>query len=153
MLEKGQIAPDFSFKHVSGKEIKLSDLKGKKIILYFYPKDNTSGCTKEACNFRDNYEYLTKLGFEVIGVSPDDETSHNKFREKYNLNFTLVPDPEKKIINLYGVWGNKVRCGKESEGLLRTTFIIDENGIIQQVIKNVDTANSTQQILDILKIK
>jgi peroxiredoxin Q/BCP len=131
MLEKGQIAPDFSFKHVSGKEIKLSDLKGKKIILYFYPKDNTSGCTKEACNFRDNYEYLTKLGFEVIGVSPDDETSHNKFREKYNLNFTLVPDPEKKIINLYGVWGNKVRCGKESEGLLRTTFIIDENGIIQ----------------------
>ena len=109
--------------------------------------------TKEACNFRDNYEYLTKLGFEVIGVSPDDETSHNKFREKYNLNFTLVPDPEKKIINLYGVWGNKVRCGKESEGLLRTTFIIDENGIIQQVIKNVDTANSTQQILDILKIK
>lgn len=153
MLDKGQKAPDFSFMHISGKEMKLSDMKGKKVILYFYPKDNTSGCTKEACNFRDNYEYLTKLGFEVIGVSPDNEKSHNNFREKHNLNFTLVPDPDKKIINLYGVWDKKIRCGKETEGLLRTTFIIDENGIIQEVIKNVDTANSTQQLLDILKIK
>ncbi|HXK91583.1 MAG TPA: thioredoxin-dependent thiol peroxidase [Bacteroidales bacterium] len=153
MLDKGQKAPDFSFIHISGKEMKLSDMKGKKVILYFYPKDNTSGCTKEACNFRDNYEYLTKLGFEVIGVSPDNEKSHNNFREKYNLNFTLVPDPDKKIINQYGVWDKKIRCGKETEGLLRTTFVIDENSIIQEVIKNVDTANSTQQLLDILKIK
>ena len=153
MLKPGDKAPAFTLISDEGKKVSLKDLKGKKVILYFYPKDNTSGCTKEACNFRDNYEYLTKLGFEVIGVSPDNEKSHNNFREKYNLNFTLVPDPDKKIINVYGVWDKKIRCGKETEGLLRTTFVIDENGIIQEVIKNVDTANSTQQLLDILKIK
>jgi peroxiredoxin Q/BCP len=146
-LSVGDTAPDFSFIK-DGKEIFLSDLRGKKVILYFYPKDDTPGCTKEACNLRDNYSELKRKGYEVIGVSKDDEKSHGKFKSKYNLPFTLVADTEKKIITDYGVWGKKTFMGKTFEGIIRTTFVIDENGKIEKIIDKVDTENHTEQIIN-----
>jgi thioredoxin-dependent peroxiredoxin len=152
-LKVGDTAPDFTAKNQDGKEIRLSDFKGKKVILYFYPKDDTPGCTAEACNLRDNYEDLTKKGFEVIGVSPDGEQSHGKFITKYNLQFNLVADTSKTILKQYGAWGMKKNYGKEYEGVLRTTYIIDEKGKIEKVIEKVDTGNHTSQILTELNIK
>ncbi|MBI2967042.1 MAG: thioredoxin-dependent thiol peroxidase [Bacteroidetes bacterium] len=140
-------APDFTFTGSHGRQVTLSSLKGKKVILYFYPKDDTPGCTAEACNLRDNYSALKMQGFEVLGVSTDNSRSHEKFTGKYNLPFTLVPDPDKTIVNSYGVWGKKKFMGREYMGTLRTTFIIDENGIIEKVIDTVDTKNHTEQIL------
>ncbi|MBN1598719.1 MAG: thioredoxin-dependent thiol peroxidase [Bacteroidales bacterium] len=152
-LTKGNKAPDFKAKNQDGKEISLSNYSGKKVILYFYPKDDTPGCTSEACNLRDNYKNLISHGFEVIGVSPDNEKSHTKFAGKYNLQFNLVADTTKSIMKEYGAWGIKKMYGREYEGVLRTTYVIDEEGKIELVVKKVDTKNHSQQILGLLGIK
>ncbi|PLX20347.1 MAG: thioredoxin-dependent thiol peroxidase [Salinivirgaceae bacterium] len=146
-LEVGDKAPDFQAKDQNGNAISLSDFKGKKLILYFYPKDNTPGCTAEACNLNDNYSDLTSKGFEVVGVSPDSIESHQKFIAKYNLSFHLIADTDKEVINKYGVWGEKNMYGKKSMGLLRTTFVIDEEGKIVHIFKRVQTKDHTNQIL------
>lgn len=146
MLKKGNAAPDFSAVDQFGNTVSLSALKGKKVALYFYPKDDTPGCTKEACNLRDNHSELLSKGFVVIGVSPDNEKSHQKFSEKFSLPFSLLPDPEHTIIKAYGAWGKKSMYGKEYEGLLRTTFLIGEDGLIEHVIEKVQTADHTNQI-------
>ena len=122
-------------------------LKKKKIVLYFYPKDSTPGCTAEACDLRDNYAVLMKKGYNVIGVSADNENSHKKFIEKYNLPFPLIADTDKTIINAYGVWGRKKFMGKEFDGILRTTFIINESGVIEEIITKVETKNHSSQII------
>ena len=150
-LAEGMKAPDFSGKDQSGNAISLKDLQGRKVILYFYPKDNTPGCTTESCNLRDNYRELIKKGFEVIGVSADSEKSHQNFIDKYNLPFNLISDSGKVILKAYGAWGLKKLYGKEYEGILRKTFIIDEQGVILKIINKVDTKNHTNQILDALK--
>lgn len=146
-LKVGDTAPDFTAKNQDGKDIRLSDFKGQKVILYFYPKDDTPGCTAEACNLRDNYDALLKKGFHIIGVSPDPEASHTKFRTKYNLPFDLIADTSKAILKAYGAWGKKNMYGKEYEGVLRTTYVIDEKGKIEKVFTKVDTKNHTEQIL------
>lgn len=147
-LKPGDKAPQFSIKTRDGEMISLENFRGKKLILYFYPKDNTPGCTAEACNLRDNFHLLKKKGFEIIGVSPDSEASHKKFSSKYNLPFKLIPDTDKKILKDYGVWGEKKMFGKVKEGVHRTTFIIDEAGKIEKVFTKVNTKDHTQQILD-----
>lgn len=149
-FKPGDKAPDFTAKDQNGKEVSLSDYRGKKVILYFYPKDNTPGCTNESCNFRDNYSALANKGFEVIGVSADSEKSHQKFIDKYNLPFTLIADTEKEVINKYGVWGPKKFMGKSYNGINRKTFIINEEGIIDHVIEKVKTKEATEQVLEIL---
>ena len=131
--------------------LKQSDTKGKKIILYFYPKDNTPGCTAEACDLRDNYELLKSKGFVVIGVSPDSEKSHQNFADKFNLPFQLIADTGKELLEAFGVWGEKKMYGKSYMGVLRTTFVISENGIIEKVIDKVDTKNHAGQILEEMK--
>lgn len=151
LLEEGVKAPEFVGKDQNGDEIKLSDYKGKKVILYFYPKDNTPGCTAESCNLRDNYSELTSLGMEVIGVSPDNEKSHTNFISKFDLPFKLIADTEKEILKAYGAWGLKKMYGREYEGVLRTTYVINEEGLIQKVFKKVKTKDHTAQILDELK--
>ena len=150
-LAEGMKAPDFSGKDQSGNAISLKDLQGRKVILYFYPKDNTPGCTTESCNLRDNYRELIKKGFEVFGVSADSEKSHQNFIDKYNLPFNLISDSGKEILKAYGAWGLKKLYGKAYEGILRKTFIIDEQGVILKIINKVDTKNHTNQILDALK--
>ena len=149
-LKVGDKALNFKAKNQNGEELSLSDFKGKKVILYFYPKDNTPGCTTEACNFRDNYQSLLKDGFEVIGVSIDSEQSHQKFISKFELPFNLVSDEDKKIVESYGVWVEKNMYGKKYMGTARRTFIIDEKGTIQHIIKKVDNKNASQQIRDLL---
>jgi len=151
-LKEGDKAPAFEGKDQNGKTISLSDFLGKKVILYFYPKDDTPGCTLEACNLRDNHTELIKRGFEVLGVSPDSEKSHTRFAGKYNLPFPLIADTEKQILKEFGAWGEKKMYGKTSEGVLRTTFVINEEGIIEKVFSKVDTKNHTKQILDGLGI-
>ena len=146
-LKVGDTAPDFTAKNQDGKDIRLSDFRGEKVILYFYPKDDTPGCTAEACNLRDNYDTLMERGFHIIGVSPDPEVSHTKFRTKYNLQFDLIADTSKAILKAYGAWGMKNMYGKEYEGVLRTTYVIDEKGKIEKVFTKVDTKNHTEQIL------
>jgi peroxiredoxin Q/BCP len=147
VLQVGDKAPAFKAVDQDGHPISLSDFAGHKLVLYFYPKDDTPGCTAEACNLRDNYPALLKKGYKIIGVSADDQASHKKFIEKYVLPFPLIPDKEKKIINAYGVWGEKNLYGKVSMGILRTTFVISEEGIIEKVFTKVDTKNHTDQIL------
>lgn len=147
-LKAGDQAPEFVSLDDSGNKISLSDFRGKKIILYFYPKDDTPGCTLEACNLRDEYAELRKQGFVVIGVSPDGVASHAKFKNKYQLPFQLVADPEKNILNAYGVFGPKNMYGKEVMGVYRTTFVIDEQGKIERVIDKVKTQEHAQQILE-----
>jgi len=146
-LKKGDIAPDFKGVDQHGNTVSLKDFKGNKLILYFYPKDNTPGCTAEACNLRDNYDLWLSKGYKVVGVSPDSMASHQKFAEKHQLPFPLIADEEKKIIKAYGAWGPKKLYGREYEGLLRTTFIIDENGKIEEVFAKVKTKDHTNQIL------
>jgi peroxiredoxin Q/BCP len=146
MLQKGDKAPAFSGTDQNGNTVTLDSFKGKKVVLYFYPKDNTPGCTKEACNLRDNYQDLLDKGFEIVGVSPDNEKSHQNFATKFDLPFPLLPDPELEIIKAYGAWGEKNMYGKKYEGLLRTTFIINEEGEIDEVIKKVKTDDHTNQI-------
>jgi thioredoxin-dependent peroxiredoxin len=152
-LKVGDIAPDFTAKNQEGKDISLSGFKGEKVILYFYPKDDTPGCTAEACNLRDNYSELIKRGFEVIGVSPDNEKSHTKFKSKYKLPFNLVADAGKAILKSYGAWGLKSMYGKQYEGVLRTTYIIAEDGKIEKVLPKVDTKEHTRQILEEMGLK
>lgn len=146
-LTEGSPAPDFTSVDQSGNMISLSALKGKKIILYFYPADNTPTCTDEACNLRDNYDVLKEKGYLVIGVSPDTSTSHHKFIDKYKLPFPLIPDSDKVIVNKFGVWGPKKSFGKAYDGVIRTTFVIDENGIIEKIISKVDAKNHASQIV------
>lgn len=145
-LTAGMPAPPFEGTDQNGKTVKLSSFLGKKVVLYFYPKDDTPGCTAEACSLRDNYNELLKKGFIVLGVSPDSEKSHAKFAGKYNLPFPLIADPQKKILSAYGAYGEKLMYGKKVTGVIRTTFIIDEKGIIEKVIKKVDTKEHATQI-------
>lgn len=150
-LKIGDQAPEIRAKNQNGETISLSDYKGKKVVLYFYPKDNTPGCTTEACNFRDNYQSLLEKGFEVLGVSIDSEQSHQKFISKFELPFNLLADEDQKIVHDYGVWVEKNMYGKKYMGTARTTFIIDGNGKIEHIIKKVDNKNASQQILDLYK--
>ena len=150
-LKEGSKAPAFKSKDQNGNPISLNDFKGKKIILYFYPHDNTPTCTIQACNLRDNYATLLKEGFQVIGISIDDEKSHKKFETKFNLPFPLVADTDKTIVEKYGVWGLKKFMGREYVGINRTTFIIDESGKITNIIEKPDSKNHTQEIRDLLK--
>lgn len=149
-LKEGDKAPAFTGKDALGNSHQLSDYKGKKVVLYFYPKDDTPTCTKEACNFRDNYQSLLAKGFQVIGVSNDTEKSHAKFAKKYDLPFPLLADTDHTILNAYGVFGPKKFMGREYDGIHRTTFLIDEKGVIQKIITKVDSANASQQLLDSL---
>ena len=148
-LSVGQEAPKFAAENQKGELISLEDFKGSKVILYFYPKDNTPGCTAQACNLTENISALKKEGFIVLGVSPDGKKSHNKFIDKYNLQFDLLVDEDKKLCNAYGVWGSKKFMGREYDGVHRTTFIIDENGMIDQIINKVETKRHSQQILEL----
>jgi peroxiredoxin Q/BCP len=150
-LLEGQAAPDFTAADQDGNTVSLNQFKGKKVVLYFYPKDDTPGCTAEACDFRDNYQGLIAKGIVVLGVSVDDEKSHQKFATKHNLPFTLIADTDKKIVEAYGVWGEKNMYGKKYMGTNRKTFLIDEEGNISHIITKVDTKNSTAQVLELLK--
>lgn len=148
-LQIGDQAPEILGINQDGQEIKLSDYVGKKVVLYFYPKDNTSGCTAQACNLRDNYEELKQAGYEVIGVSTDSQKSHQGFIAKHNLPFNLIADTDKKLSTLFGTWGEKSMYGRKYMGMFRTTFIIDEKGVIEKMIspKQVKTKDHAAQIL------
>lgn len=146
-LTEGQKAPAFSGKDQNGKKISLSDFKGKKVILYFYPQDSTPTCTVQACNLRDNYALLIKEGFVVIGVSPDDENSHKKFEAKHNLPFPLIADTQNTIIEKYGVWGEKQMYGRKYMGLHRTTFVINEKGIISKIFLKPKSKQHAEEII------
>ena len=146
-LKVGDSAPDFSVNDQDGNPVKLSDFKGKKVVLYFYPKDNTPGCTAESCNLRDNYQVLQKAGYEVLGVSKDDEKSHQKFINKFELPFTLLADVEKDIHEKYGTWVEKSMYGRKYMGTARVTFLIDAEGKIEEIIEKVKTKDHTSQIL------
>ncbi len=150
MLNVGDLAPDFTAPNQAGTNVTLSSFKGKKVILYFYPKDDTPGCTAEACNLRDNYAELTKDGFVVLGVSSDDAKKHTKFIEKYQLPFELLADTEKVVHEAYGTWVEKSMYGRKYMGTDRVTFIINETGHIAAIIKKVDTKNHTAQIREVL---
>ncbi|AMM52542.1 thiol peroxidase [Rufibacter sp. DG15C] len=147
MLEVGNVAPDFEVKDQDGNLVKLSQFRGKKVALYFYPKDDTSGCTAQACDLRDNYQILLDKGYVVLGVSIDSEKSHQKFIQKYDLPFPLLADTEKEVVEKYGVWQEKSMYGRKYMGTMRYTFVIDEDGIIQDIIKKVDTKNHAAQLL------
>jgi len=150
-LKEGSAAPDFTGINQDGKTISLSGFRGKKLILYFYPKDDTPGCTAEACNLNDNYEYWISKGYEVVGISPDSESSHKKFASKYGLRFNIISDETKEIAQAYGVWGEKKNYGKTYMGILRTTVLIDENGTIRSILSKIDTKEHTKQFLTELK--
>ncbi len=147
MLEKGMKAPDFVLKNQDGQEVRLSDFIGKKVVLYFYPKDNTPGCTRQACAFSTAYAEYKQKGIVVLGVSKDSVESHRKFAEKYGLPFTLLSDPELVAIKAYDVWQEKVMCGKKRFGVVRTTFIIDEKGAIEKVMPKVKPDTNADEIL------
>lgn len=151
-LKVGDKAPSFEGLNQEEKKISLSDFSGKKLILYFYPKDNTPGCTAESCNLNENYDAWLEKGFEVVGVSPDSVKSHQKFQAKFDLKFNLIADTEKEILQAYGVWGEKSMYGKKYMGVLRTTFVIDEKGIIQEIFEKVETKDHTEQILKTINI-
>lgn len=148
-MKVGDKAPDLLGINEKGEEIRLSNYKGKKVVLYFYPKDSTPGCTAQACNLRDNYAELRQAGYEVIGVSVDSEKSHQKFIEKNSLPFTLIADTDKKLVETFGVWGEKKMCGRSYMGTFRTTFLINEEGTVERIItpKEVKTKEHTAQIL------
>ncbi|MBM6549978.1 thioredoxin-dependent thiol peroxidase [Marinomonas ostreistagni] len=146
-LTIGQPAPDFESKDQDGNPIKLSDFRGKKVILYFYPKDSTPGCTAQACNLRDHYQELTDAGYVVLGISPDSEKRHQNFIKKQELPFTLISDEDKSVHELYGTWQLKKFMGKEYMGTVRTTFIIDESGNLENIIEKVKTKEHAAQIL------
>ncbi|MCE7043425.1 thioredoxin-dependent thiol peroxidase [Dyadobacter sp. CY312] len=146
-LQVGDAAPKFAAKDQDGKEVKLSDFEGKKVILYFYPKDDTPGCTAQACNLRDNYDAILNKGYVVLGVSVDTEKSHVKFIKKFDLPFPLLADTDHAIVEAYGVWVEKSMYGRTYMGTARTTFVINEKGVIEEIIQKVDTKNHTDQIL------
>ena len=147
-LKEGDKAPDFKAEDQDGNEIKLSDYKGKKLVLFFYPKASTPGCTAEACNLNDNLDVLNNKGYEVLGVSADSKKRQQNFKKKYDFKYPLLADEDKSVINAYGVWGPKKFMGKEYEGIHRTTFLIDEEGKIEAVIKKVKTKAHAEQILE-----
>ena len=147
MLKPGDKMPCFEVADQNGNLVKSSDLLGRKTIVYFYPKDNTPGCTAEACNLRDNYAALTEAGYNVVGVSKDSVASHRKFTDKFDLPFTLLADTSTQMLQDFGAWGEKKMCGKTCVGTLRKTFIFNEEGILEKIIEKVDTKNHTEQIL------
>ncbi len=151
MPEVGKKAPDFSLIDQDGKKKSLKDFKGKKVILYFYPKDNTSGCTKEACNFRDDFPKFKKTDAIILGVSPDSVESHKKFASKYNLPFTLLSDEDKKVLKKYDVWKEKSMYGRKYMGVVRTTYVIDENGKIKNVFNKVKVDGHNSEVMEALK--
>jgi len=153
MLEAGTKAPDFTLTDDKGTVVSLSQFKGKKVVVYFYPKDNTPGCTTEACAFRDVYDAMLAKGAVVIGISADSESSHEKFKEKYNLPFFLLSDPEKKVIKEFGAWGEKKLYGNSFLGIIRSTFIIDEKGMISKVFPKVTPKDHAEEVLNALKMK
>jgi peroxiredoxin Q/BCP len=150
-LSAGMKAPEFTLVDENGAPQKLSDYRGKPLVLYFYPKDDTPGCTKEACSFRDDYDVYEKSGVVILGVSPDSPKQHTKFKKKYNLPFTLLADENHQVCGLYGAWGLKKLMGREYEGVLRTTFLIDAQGQIIKIFKNVRPEGHSAEILDALK--
>ena len=147
MLQIGDKMPEFRVVDEAGKEVTEKDMKGKKTVIYFYPKDSTPGCTAEACNIRDNYHAFLAQGYQVFGVSKDSAASHVKFKEKYNLPFPLLSDPGTEMLQAFGAWGVKKQYGKESMGTLRKTFVFDENAILVRIIEKVDTKNHSAQLL------
>lgn len=151
MPEVGKKAPDFKLSDQDGNKISLKDFKGKKVVLYFYPKDNTSGCTKEACNFRDDFPKFKKTDAVILGISPDSVSSHKKFAEKYNLPFTLLSDEGKEVVEEYGVWKEKSMYGKKYMGVERTTFIIDEEGKIKKIFNKVKVDGHNSEVIEALK--
>jgi thioredoxin-dependent peroxiredoxin len=150
-LQEGDKAPAFSAKNQDGKKVSLADFKGKKLVLYFYPEDGTPTCTIQACNLRDNYALLKKQGFEIVGVSPDDEKSHKKFEAKNSLPFVLVTDTDHTILNKFGVWGEKQMYGRKYMGVLRTTFVIDEKGIIKKIFLKPKSKQHAEEIINAWK--
>lgn len=152
LLKKGDVAPEFKGLNQNNETISLSDFKGKKLILYFYPKDNTPGCTAESCNLNENYDAWLEKGYEVIGVSPDSVESHKKFADKFGLTFNLIADAEKEILQAYGVWGEKNMYGKKYMGVIRTTYVINEEGVIEEVFEKVKTKDHTNQIIKALDL-
>lgn len=153
MLNVGDKAPDFTLRDKDGRTVSLSDFKGRKVVLYFYPKDNTPGCSRQACAFAGAYDIFSDNGVVVIGVSKDSEASHQKFAEKYELPFILLSDPEKEAIQAYGVWQEKKNYGKVSMGVVRSTFIIDEGGLIEKVMPKVKPDTNAEEIIDYLGLK
>ena len=155
MLKEGDRVPDFCLKGVDEKgeerEFCFSDFKGKKLVLYFYPKDNTPGCTQEACDFRDNLSVLKELGYTVVGISPDSVSSHKRFKEKYGLNFILLSDPDKKVAEMFGAYGEKRAYGKITKGIIRSTFLIDEEGRIIKEWRNVKAKGHVVKVLETLR--
>lgn len=147
MLKIGDRMPSFNVVDQDGNKVSADDLKGRKTVVYFYPKDNTSGCTAEACNLRDNHEALTAEGYVVVGVSKDSAASHRKFKDKYELPFTLLSDPSTEMLQAFGAWGEKKMYGKTVMGTIRRTFIFNEDGILERIIDKVDTRNHAEQIL------
>jgi len=150
MLTEGTLAPDFTLPSDGGSEVTLSDYRGKKVVLYFYPKDNTSGCTTEACNFRDDYSDIIAAGAVVLGVSPDTVKSHQKFKLKLELPFALLSDPDHRVAEMYGAWGEKKMYGKTYMGILRSTFVIDQEGRIIKVFPKVKVNDHSQEVLAVL---
>ena len=150
-MKVGDKAPDFIALNEDGQEVRLSDFTGKNLVLFFYPKDDSPGCTKEACNLRDNYRQFQKMGYEILGVSPDQPAKHRKFIDKYEFQYSLLADTEKKIINDYGIWGPKKFMGREFLGVHRTTFVINEEGIIEHIIAKVKTKDHSDQIFSEIK--
>lgn len=148
MLAEGDSAPDFIAKNQNGESVKLSDYHGKRVVLYFYPKDDTPGCTKQACSLRDSFDVFEEKGIKVFGVSIDDENSHRKFVSKYALPFDLLADTEKEIVNAYGVYGEKMNYGKKYMGINRTTFLINEAGVIVKIFKKVNVSQHADEILE-----
>jgi len=147
-LKEGDLAPAFSALNEKGQTVNLADYQGKKLVLYFYPKDDTPGCTAESCSLRDGYPRFQSQGFEILGVSPDSVKKHVKFQDKYSLPFNLLADEDHAVAEAYGVWGEKKFMGRAYMGIFRTTFVIDETGKIERVISKVDTGNHTEQLLD-----
>lgn len=150
-VEEGQKAPAFTLTADDGRKVKLSDFKGKPVVIYFYPKDDTPGCTKEACAFRDRHDEITALGAQILGISPDNTASHEKFRDKYQLNFPLLADPDHKVAEAYGAWREKNMYGKISMGIQRSTFIIDPSGNVAKLWKRVKVDGHDEQVIAALK--
>lgn len=148
MLNVGNMAPDFLGLDENGAEVRVNDYRGRKLVVYFYPKDSTPGCTAEACSLRDGMDELVAAGYAVVGISADSAVSHLRFKDKQQLNFPLIADVDKKTIQAFGAWGEKKMAGRTYMGILRTTFVIDENGTVERVIRKVDTKNAARQILD-----
>lgn len=147
-LKEGDLAPAIKGKDENGELVTLKEYRGKKVVLYFYPKDNTPGCTAEACDLRDNYSQFLEQGFEIIGVSADSEKSHQNFKTRYKLPFRLISDPDKKILQDYGAWGEKKMYGKSYMGILRKTFVINEEGYVEKIIEKVNTKEHSKQIFE-----